>query len=279
MLAVKSITALGAGDRGRCHGSISCWRCLASSHVLLPLLAVVVSVLLAGCGVGQRYSANTATELTVRPKLLVEMHANTGDDLLVEGTAVQAKALRMSGPFAGSIPGAYGLPFSLSIAQTDLVHQFSTGAHDYYVADYELVDSRHSMIGSVIRPGDMAGIRVNKKTGGKQWFVDNSRFNGYETVWAGSVQDSDGVEFEEVSVLIVNNQSRLRTLRFAGHRSKQVYFELIDRQGSSSLKDSFAFDLADAGSTTIGVQGYILEVLGVDNVGLRYRWISFPASR
>ena len=254
-------------------------RYVVSPRLLVPLLAACVLAAVAACGVGRRYQANNMTELTVKPDLQIELYANTGDDLFVEGTAIQAKALRMSAPFSGSIPGAYGLPFDLSIAQTDLIHQFSTAIHDYYVAEYELTDSRHSMLGKVIVPGDMAGVRVNKKTGRQQWFVDNSRYNRHEAVWIGDVDPSDGVEFEEVSVMLTSNKSRLKTLRFAGHRSNQVQFELTDRQGRTVTEDSFTFDLADSGTTTVGVKGYVLEVLDVDNVGIRYRWISFPPTK
>lgn len=279
MRQVQSLACSRIGKRVDRRSPCARRRYVVSPRLLAALLAACVLAAAASCGVGRRYPANNMTELTVKPDLQIELYANTGDDLFVEGTAVQAKALRMSGPFSGSIPGAYGLPFDLSIAQTDLVHQFSTAIHDYYVAEYELTDSRHSLRGKVIVPGDFAGVRVHKKTGQKQWFVDNSRYNRQETVWAGNVNEEDGVEFEETNVVLVNNRSRVKTLRFAGHRSNQVQFEFVDRQGQAVTEDSFTFDLADTGTTTVGVKGYVLEVLGVDNVGIRYRWISFPPTK
>jgi hypothetical protein len=246
-------------------------------HLIAVSLLGFVALASVGCGVGNRYPVSTASEITFTPDLNTEYFANTGDDLFVKGTAVQTTALRMSNSFSGSIPGAYGLPFDLTIAQCDLVHQFSTAAHDYYVADYDNIGANHSMLGSVIRAGDMAGVRVSKSTGEMQWFVDNSRYNRQETVWAGKVRPEHEVEFEEIQTLILNDQSQLKTLRFSGFRANQVHFELIDRQGPSNSEDDFSFDLETDGTTTIGVRGYVLEVLSVDNIGLRYRWLSFPS--
>jgi hypothetical protein len=131
------------------------------------------------------------------------------------------------------------------------------------------------MLGKVIRPGDSVGVRLSKLTGQKEWFVDNSVYNGMETIWARPVRNEDGVTFLDIEVPVFDSNTSTAGITFDGFFNNLINFTLTEREGQQEQIQQFHYNPEPGGGPTkVSFRGMILEVLSVDNLGMKYRWLS-----
>ena len=105
------------------------------------------------------------------------LHVNVGDYIFVEGERARVSVLAMSHGINSTIPGAYGVPFSFAIDQTQLPLQYERGKEEYFCAPLEARRASFLGRGSVVTDNDCIGVRRDKATRKLEWVVDNSHHN------------------------------------------------------------------------------------------------------
>ena len=202
-----------------------------------------------------------------------EKIASAGDSIFVHGQVGRIEAFEMSAGITSTMPGAYGVPFDFSIDRSQLQGVFQTANHQYFAAPSEASRASHSLVGNVLAQGDSVGMRVSRTTGEHEWYVDNSRYNRSDTVWHRVVKKEDGVEFVPTSVGTIDSQSNLTTITYDGYYSDLLHFTFEVVEGGELEETEFKFDVEEGEITPVNIRGNIFEVLGVDNLGMRYRWV------
>lgn len=242
---------------------------------LLVSLGVFASY---GCGmVGQKRPVSTVEErISFTEQVGVELYANTGDSIFVSGSIGKVEALSMSGSIASTMPGGYALPFDFSIARSDLRLSFQTDGHLYYAAPSDKSAASHGLLGNVLRSGDSVGIRVDKTSGEYEWYVDNSNYNRMRSCWSRRVREDDNITFTKTKVTVVDGSSALKEIVFDGFYNGLIHFTFRDSVGGKSVEKQFAFNVVNDKPTTIGIKGNMLEILTVDSVGMKYKWLRIP---
>ena len=121
------------------------------------------------------------------------------------------------------------------------------------------------------------GVRVSKQNGQKEWFVDNSTYSGMETIWARPIRSEDGVAFLEVEIPVFDNNTSTTEITFDGFFNNLINFTLTERDGKQERIQQFHYNPdSGGGPTRVGFKGMILEAISVDNLGMKYRWITVP---
>lgn len=244
-------------------------------------LGIVATTLLTGCGSAppktkpvfgieyERFSAPLGEVLSV----------NIGEHIFVEGEVARVPVLIMSSGIQSKMPGAYGIPFSFSIDQTELYLRFERGADEYFCAPESARSASFPGLGSVVAPEDCIGIRRNKSTGDLDWVVDNSIHNGTNTVWSRTVKPKDSVSFEDRTMTIKDRRADMEVIYFQGFYSGLLHFEYHEFDDGESRIQDFKFDYPPKeGDSVYGVRGKVFEVVDVDNTHLNYRWVTIPRS-
>ena len=217
----------------------------------------------------ERFSAPIGQDLTVQ----------IGEHLFVEGEVAHVPFLSMSSSISSTMPGAYGVPFSFSIDQTDLELKYERGPDQFYCAPARDRSASFPSLGSVVDPGDCVGVMIDKITAEKYWVVDNSYHNGSTTVWSRPVKSDDAVELTLGSATRTDSRANMEVVYFEGFYSGLLHFKYHRFENSQENIREFKFDYPPReGTATYGIRGKTFEVLDVDNTKMTYRWATIPAS-
>ena len=244
---------------------------------ILTLFVLSIITLAAGCGtVAKKHAiASEATPLNVSAIIGEEKFADVGDALFVKGTASKQKILLLKNDISSTMPGSCGFPFDFSVKKGVLSPLYQTANHIHYAASWEKSNASHSMLGVVISPGDSVGIRINKKNGSKEWYVDNSVHNRMNTVWSRKVRADDNVEFEWSEKIAYDDDSEYVEVVFDGFFNNLFHFTLTEVRIDSKSQREFRFN-PDEGITRVSFKGMILDILKADNLGITYKWVKLP---
>lgn len=240
-------------------------------------IATLLSILFTGCGtVAKKYAVSSeVTPLDLSVIIGEEKFADVGDTLFIKGKASKQKVLLLKNSITSNIPGAYGLPFQFGLKKGPLSPLYQTANHIHYAADWDDCSATHSMLGVVIRRGDSVGIRISKTTGEKEWFVDNSVYNGMNTVWSRRVKPEDNVEFEWSEKIVYDEDSEYIEVTFDGFFNNLFHFTLTETKFDSKEEREFRFNPVE-GVTRVSFKGMILDILKADNLGISYKWVKLP---
>ncbi|WP_157219780.1 hypothetical protein [Flavisphingomonas formosensis] len=210
------------------------------------------------------YAADFKPKTVVIPPVGTIVEATPGQEFYVETAVRSVPAYRLAYPFKSSMAGAMGLPFSFSIDDPLLIlkGRSEDGVWAYFVPQNDAFHASHGLLGSVIRPGDMVGLRVDKH-GVKEWFVDNSHYNrGLNTIWTRRVKEGDPpMELVESSTKTIGREpiERLVYLGVEQGRMKIRYEQFT--AGRSSQKDEFTFPVDKEGRGLGAVNGAEFSVV------------------
>jgi len=249
-----------------------------NNFLSMRFLFFAVSIsLLSGCGtVAKKYAiAPEVTPLSVSAIVGVEKFADVGDSLFVKGFANKHKVLLLKNDMSSTMPGAYRLPFDFSLKRGALLPLYETKNHIHYAASWENCSASHSMLGIVIRPGDSVGIRISKKNGEKEWYVDNSVYNRMNTVWSRKVKADDNVDFEWSEKVVYDEYSEYVDVSFDGFFNNLFHFTLTEINSASKKQKDFKFN-PDGDVTRVSFKGLVLDIINADNVGITYKWVKLP---
>jgi len=241
------------------------------------ITTIVALITLTGCGtVAKKYAVSSeVTPLDFSAIIGEEKFADVGDTLFIKGKASKQKVLLLKNSISSNIPGAYGLPFQFGLKKGPLSPLYQTANHIHYAADWDDCSATHSMLGVVIRRGDSVGIRISKTTGEKEWFVDNSVYNGMNTVWSRRVKPEDNVEFEWSEKIVYDEDSGYIEVTFDGFFNNLFHFTLTETKLDSKEEREFKFNPVE-GVTRVSFKGMILDILKADNLGISYKWVKLP---
>ncbi|QOW18620.1 hypothetical protein INQ41_07835 [Lysobacter ciconiae] len=191
-----------------------------------------------------------------------ELQVFPGDKFYVEGDTTDLQTYRISEPFESRMPGALRLPFSFAIDATDLHFSHRDSKWDYYTPVEGKGRAWHGLLGNVLAKGDTVGLRVHRTNGDREWFVDNSGYNGYQTIWNRRVKGKDVEVTEEGirSILLENN--RLRALEYMGVRDGQLRVRYTE-VGPNPRSEEFTFPIEGHEPILIGAMGVRAEVRNI----------------
>ena len=172
------------------------------------------------------------------------------------------------------IPGAMFIPFPVKIDKGELrLNKFSAN-WSYFCAENGRASASFPGLGSVISEGDCVGIRVANKSEKKEWVVDNSNYNGMQTIWSKSMSDDDTSKY----VIKVRSEpfkiKNYRAITFDGFNGGQLHFTLTDIKGQNKDAKEFTFDFKGE-PTIISIKGNIFKVMDANNVSVSYEWVKF----
>lgn len=206
--------------------------------------------------VSQPTVAQLGTKRHVTPDVGQTIEATPGQQFYSDFTSQAVRGFRLERPFKSSMAGAMGFPFSFAIDSTLLVPfgKSKDGEWTYYVPADRKFRASHGLLGSVIREGDTVGLRVHSN-GRREWFVDNSNYNGMTTIWSRRLKDSDPrltpaeIDRDEPSGLPID---RLFFLGVSNGQAR-IRAESIDPNGT--VRDEFTYPVDNTGEAVIQVKG------------------------
>ncbi len=245
------------------------------------LLIGVLVFFLVACGSAPPRSAPDLSKTFERfsAPLGEDLVVNIGDHLFVEGEVAHVPVYSMSAGISGSMPGAYGVPFSFSINQTDLELKYKRGPDEFFCAKPEERSASFPSLGSVVARDDCVGVMRNTATGELRWVVDNSVHNGMTTVWSRAVKDSDEVDLILSKVTRTDSRANMEVVYFEGFYSGLLHLKYHHFEDGREKIQEFKFDYPPREATaTYGVRGKTFEVVEVDNTKMIYRWVAIPES-
>ncbi|PAU81127.1 hypothetical protein CK501_06085 [Halovibrio salipaludis] len=238
------------------------------------IAALVVLLMFAGCTAQPTGGTPEAPKLTVKEfnaPLNEKLEASTGDSILMEGRYIPDEYIDVPQPVDVMIPGAMMIPFPVHVAQGRLELESIKDGWKYYCGD--LSDSAASFpgLGSVVSSGDCIGIRIPVGGDSPQWVVDNSNYNGFETIYSRDMDSEEARKYQPKKRSTPFSVQQLTRITFDGYYDGQLHFTL-EKQGDERETREFVFDF-DNEPTPVGFQGKNLEVLEANNLGITYRWV------
>lgn len=199
-----------------------------------------------------------------------------GDRFYSEGDLTAVPVLELAAPFESKMPGAGGFSFNFAIDSTKLRYAGSSKNEewDYLAGPKGSVRAWHRLLGTVLAERDHVGVRVNRKTGAREWYVNNTNHNanmGYDltTIWSRPVNPKKDVEVRQIGtedVLIPG--SRLRSLEYLGLQDGQLRIR-YDEIGPTPRTEEFFFPVEGKTPFLIGVKGLRAQVLEVAGTSAR----------
>lgn len=186
----------------------------------------------------------------------IPVEVTAGQEFYAEAQLEEIPAYRLERTFKSSMAGAMFFPFSFSIDSDLLVRTKKTvSGWEYFVPLDGKFTASHGVLGSVIRDGDTVGLRVNA-SGKMEWFVDNSNYNGYTTIWTRKVKKKDPkltAITTEMTELTGGAVERLVYLGLDGDGNARIRHERILR--ADTVRDEFIFPLNEQGLGMGAVRG------------------------
>lgn len=169
-----------------------------------------------------------------------ELQVFPGEKFYVEGEREEVPVLELSSTFEGRMPGAMRIPFSFAVDSRRLLFKRRDRDWDYFAASEGQGRAWHGMVGNVMAPGDTVGIRMNRRTGQREWFVDNSRHNGMSTIWHRQVSEKDVTVHVVGKQMVLLEGARLRVLEYLGVRDNQLRVRYTEF-GGAKRSEEFLF--------------------------------------
>lgn len=217
----------------------------------------LASVLIALLTCSQSFAASPATSLTGE-----DLQVFPGDRFYVEGDTTELQTYRISEPFESRMPGSMRIRFSFAIDTTELRFSRRSNEWDYYAAADGKGRAWHGLLGNVLASGDTVGLRVHRTKGDREWFVDNSRHNGFTTIWHRAVKPRD-VEVTEAGVhSVLLEGDRMRGLEYLGVRDGQLRIRYTE-MGPTPRSEEFTFPIEGPEPMLIGAMGLRAEVSNI----------------
>lgn len=181
-------------------------------RLLLTVVLTISSFLPASGQVKRKYAPRENEAVVV----------TAGQTFYTEFTSVPTVGIKLERPFRSSMAGAMGFPFSFELMDPLLV---PVAPHEdgwrYFAPKDGAFKASHGLLGSVIRPGDSVGIRISPN-GEAEWFVDNSVYNGFRTIWSRKMKKKDP-SYELVNLgEEVSGDLPIHRLVYLGVRDAQV---------------------------------------------------------
>lgn len=210
---------------------------------------------------------------TFNEPLNTQLQVNTGDSMLVEGRYIPGETIELAKPYDLLLPGALGIPFPVRIEADTLKLSRITADWKWYCAKEHMASASFPGLGSVVRSGDCIGVRIRTDGRAKEWFVDNSNYNRREAVWSLTVDPETSALLRPVEVKTPFEVHTLKTLTFDGYYGGQVHFTWTEATLSNKSEQRFTFDYKPGVTMKVGIKGRLFEILGVDNINLKYQWI------
>lgn len=213
------------------------------------------------------FAAETASSLIGK-----ELQVFPGDKFYAEGESEELAILELTRPFEGRMPGSMRIPFSFAIDSKRLRFNRRRGDWDYYSAPEGKARAWHGLIGNVLAPGDTVGIRINRKDGAKEWFVDNSIHNRpLTTIWHRKLDSNENAGVREAGTQrVMLEGSYMRGLEYMGVRDNQLRIR-FEEFGGENRREEFLFPITDEAPMLIGVMGLRAEVTDINGASAKIK--------
>ena len=150
----------------------------------------------------------------------------------------------------------------------------SSSTHDFYCSKPENATATFPGLGSVVRQGDCIGIAISKDNGAKYWVVDNSRSNGYTTIWKSKIQLDIANSLTVKKGSTIASASTLKSISFDGFYGGQLHFTYQENSGASIDSREFVFDFKNE-PIDIAIKGNFFKVYSANNIEIVYEWSKF----
>jgi len=199
-----------------------------------------------------------------------ELQVFPGDKFYVEGDREDVPVLELASIFEGRMPGVMHIPFSFAIDSRRLRFSKRQGSWDYFAAPEGKGRAWHGLIGDVMAPGDTVGVRINRRDGSREWFVDNSRHNGMSTIWRREISSEDVAVRDAGTQKIMLDGARLRGLEYLGVRDNQLRVR-YEEFGPQERREEFLFPITHEVPLLIGVMGLRAEVRDITGASARIK--------
>jgi hypothetical protein len=239
--------------------------------VAAVVIPVITMLLLSACSGRQKRQPVQFVPGVVRSPQ--EGRARPGGRLLLTRLGREAEALRMSNSIASTMPGTLGMPFNFSVQKSDLILEYQTNEHLYYVAPSASCFA-YSMGTFVLAESDEIGVRVSRRDGSREWFVDNSVFNHLQpgsVLWSRPVEDSDGVMFAAATVLLPLKDGNIKYITFDGYAGNLLHFTYEEIESGYEISRQYVFRKDHRIPCIVNIEGAELVVLEASGDEIRYR--------
>jgi len=240
---------------------------------------LICSITLTACIAHHPVSHESKTMVPEKTSGVIR-EADIGEVIYEEGSYDVIKAFEMSDDIESTMPGSMGFPFGFAIRRTILKPDYQTDTYIYYAAPYEDVLASHTLLGSVIDEGDTVGIRIEKKSGKQQWYVDNSKHNhgsssgSYQTIWHRDKRDDDRVSLKEVEVREYRSLIPFKQITYEGSHDNNLLFIYTALTAKFEKEREYRFKIKSHNQDTIvSLKGNTMRVIAVTDTGIRYSWL------
>lgn len=184
------------------------------------------------------------------------VEVTAGQEFYAETPLEEVPAYKLERPFKSSMAGAMGLPFGFAIESELLIrNRISESGWEYFVPVDGKFKASHGLLGSVIREGDTVGLRVHS-SGRMEWFVDNSIYNGYTTIWTRKIKAKDPKVTQITTTLTEPTGDVVERLIYLGldpSGNARIRHERVFK--SDIVRDEFTFPLDATGQGLGAVRG------------------------
>lgn len=188
-----------------------------------------------------------------------------GQQFYSDFTSKPVLGFRLEHPFKSSMAGAMGLPFTFAIDGVLLVPAGTSknGEWTYYIPADNKFRASHWLLGSVIREGDSVGLRVHS-SGRREWFVDNSKYNGMTTIWSRRLKEGDPKLTRVQTNKVEPSGLPINKLFFLGVSDEEVRIRSETIDPSGTVRDEFTYPVNSNGEAIVQVKGaeFKLQISG-----------------
>lgn len=211
-------------------------------------------------------TAQTAPALAVVTSPMQQaLEVFPGDQFYIEGEQIEVPVLELEKPFQGRMPGSMHIPFSFAIDATTLRLTSTRDGWNYFSAAEGSARAWHGLLGNVLVSGDTVGVRVRASDGVREWYVDNSRYNGMNTIWHRRVTTKDVAVSDRSREKLIRPGSTVRLLEYMGVRDGQVRIRYKEVQRDGQREDEFYFKVEEPLPMQIGIKGLRAEILKISS--------------
>jgi len=221
---------------------------------VIAIRSLLVFLLLAVCSVPAL--ANADELKATRTPVGTPVEVTAGQEFYAETQLEEVPAYKLERPFKSSMAGAMGFPFGFAIESELLIRTKTTNSGwEYFVPADGKFRAYHGILGSVIREGDTVGLRVHS-SGRMEWFVDNSNYNGYTTIWSRKLKKKDPQVTRITTTLTEPTGDAVERLIYLGldaNGNARIRHERILK--TDIVRDEFTFPLDENGQGAGAVRG------------------------
>jgi hypothetical protein len=201
------------------------------------------------------------------------LDASAGDMFFIEMEERDIPIVRLERGFEGRMPGALLVRFSFAIDDPvpSLVRE---DAHwRWFAAPQGKARAWHGLVGNVLAPKDLVGLRVHKQDGRSEWYVDNSNHNNMYTVWSRKHDPRKDPAYRVETRRGTPDDARFRKATYLGMRDGQLRIELEEGDGEAITRREYLFPLEPM-PMKIGIKRFRAEITDAKAAGIRVRVLS-----